>query len=277
MTKRILVGLFLAAFGIAMTNVSFASSGDVMCTKEYKPVCGYVQVQCVRAPCYPVPQTFGNRCEAGAADATNITEGACATNERYNKLQDTSWNLQSFDSLVATGPTLSFAAEKVSAKICNSMNGSYTVDGNTIHVGAMMSTLMFCEGKLGTYESAFDLSGAKYELSTDGANHLMITTVGGHTFQWQKQGATGGKPTNTVSWKRYGLVVWQLNQIARAKGYTTVEQKQALAMDVLEKINYIMMTSIMTPLQNLKMVQLKAGVQFYYDHIGDTDTTMANF
>ncbi len=42
-----------------------------------------------------------------------------------------------------------------------------------------------------------------------------------------------------------------------------------MAAGLLEKINYIMMTSLMTPLQNMKFVNLKAGVQFYYDHVGD--------
>ncbi len=35
-----------------------------MCMALYKPVCGYVQVECIRAPCYPVRQTFSNSCAA---------------------------------------------------------------------------------------------------------------------------------------------------------------------------------------------------------------------
>ncbi len=49
----------------------------VVCTKEYRPVCGLVVVQCIKAPCPPLRQTFGNRCMAKAAGATVITEGAC--------------------------------------------------------------------------------------------------------------------------------------------------------------------------------------------------------
>jgi hypothetical protein len=49
------------------------------CTKEYKPVCGESEVQCIKAPCPPLKQTYGNRCEAENARAKNITEGECKT------------------------------------------------------------------------------------------------------------------------------------------------------------------------------------------------------
>jgi hypothetical protein len=51
-----------------------------ICTKEYMPVCGQVQVQCIRAPCYPVMQTFGNKCEACANTMTiSYFTGECPT------------------------------------------------------------------------------------------------------------------------------------------------------------------------------------------------------
>jgi hypothetical protein len=37
--------------------------GDV-CPDIYDPVCATVQIQCVKAPCNPVQQTFPNACEA---------------------------------------------------------------------------------------------------------------------------------------------------------------------------------------------------------------------
>lgn len=33
------------------------------CTREYMPVCGEIQIQCIKAPCYPIKQTFWNKCE----------------------------------------------------------------------------------------------------------------------------------------------------------------------------------------------------------------------
>lgn len=48
------------------------------CTKEYMPVCGQVQIQCITEPCDPIMQTFANKCEACANSLTiSYTEGAC--------------------------------------------------------------------------------------------------------------------------------------------------------------------------------------------------------
>jgi hypothetical protein len=48
------------------------------CTKEYMPVCGQVQVECIKDPCYPIRQTFGNACEACANQRTiSYVLGAC--------------------------------------------------------------------------------------------------------------------------------------------------------------------------------------------------------
>lgn len=35
-----------------------------ICTMEYTPVCAEVTLQCVKAPCYPIQQTFSNTCSA---------------------------------------------------------------------------------------------------------------------------------------------------------------------------------------------------------------------
>jgi hypothetical protein len=48
------------------------------CTREYMPVCGQVQVQCIRAPCPLVKETFANKCTACANSLTiSYTDGAC--------------------------------------------------------------------------------------------------------------------------------------------------------------------------------------------------------
>lgn len=38
----------------------------VMCTMDYTPVCAEVQVQCIKAPCPPIKETFGNTCQMDA-------------------------------------------------------------------------------------------------------------------------------------------------------------------------------------------------------------------
>jgi hypothetical protein len=48
------------------------------CTMEYAPVCGQVVVQCIKAPCPLVPQTFSNGCSACAnGNVDSYTNGAC--------------------------------------------------------------------------------------------------------------------------------------------------------------------------------------------------------
>ncbi len=52
------------------------------CTREYRPVCGLVQVQCITTPCDPVPETFSNGCSACAAgNVVSYTEGQCSALE----------------------------------------------------------------------------------------------------------------------------------------------------------------------------------------------------
>jgi len=54
------------------------NEGNMACIALYKPVCASVQVQCVRAPCPPIKQTFGNSCEACNNPLVNAyTEGEC--------------------------------------------------------------------------------------------------------------------------------------------------------------------------------------------------------
>lgn len=63
---------------LGIASVAAAATEDpIMCTMEYAPVCGTVQVQCITTPCEPVRQTFGNACMAGAAKATDVTVGEC--------------------------------------------------------------------------------------------------------------------------------------------------------------------------------------------------------
>lgn len=54
-----------------------ARNADV-CIEIYKPVCATVQIQCIRAPCDPIKQTFSNSCVACRNSlAKSYTEGVC--------------------------------------------------------------------------------------------------------------------------------------------------------------------------------------------------------
>jgi len=50
-----------------------------LCTQEYAPVCASVQVECIKAPCNPVEQTFSNLCMMNANKLTTfLHDGECA-------------------------------------------------------------------------------------------------------------------------------------------------------------------------------------------------------
>ncbi|MCK9351908.1 MAG: hypothetical protein WCT49_06810 [Candidatus Paceibacterota bacterium] len=51
---------------------------NMACIALYKPVCAKVAVQCIKAPCPPVDQTFGNSCEAcNNPLVSSYKEGEC--------------------------------------------------------------------------------------------------------------------------------------------------------------------------------------------------------
>ncbi|MBW7954867.1 hypothetical protein H3C61_03570 [Candidatus Gracilibacteria bacterium] len=49
-----------------------------ICTMQYAPVCAEVQVQCIKAPCPPILETFSNKCEMeNNSLAKFLHEGEC--------------------------------------------------------------------------------------------------------------------------------------------------------------------------------------------------------
>lgn len=53
---------------------------DMMCTQQYEPVCASYQVQCIKAPCNPVPKEYGNGCTACSdKNVISYSKGQCAT------------------------------------------------------------------------------------------------------------------------------------------------------------------------------------------------------
>ncbi|MFT7506973.1 MAG: hypothetical protein ACI92I_000110 [Acidimicrobiales bacterium] len=62
-------------FGVVCTDKQKRAE---MCTMEYAPVCGFLEVQCVNTPCDPIPKTFGNACSACAqGSVVSYTRGEC--------------------------------------------------------------------------------------------------------------------------------------------------------------------------------------------------------
>ena len=52
---------------------------QIMCTMQYDPVCGRQEVQCIKAPCNPIVQTYGNQCTLNAAGAEAIHAWECVS------------------------------------------------------------------------------------------------------------------------------------------------------------------------------------------------------
>lgn len=80
----VLIGVFGGAFSAdARTTLNGEASAkvDIACTMQYQPVCGAQEVQCIKAPCYPVYHTYGNSCVLGAEGATFVHAGECTAAE----------------------------------------------------------------------------------------------------------------------------------------------------------------------------------------------------
>ncbi len=54
----------------------FADAQEI-CTEQYEPVCAELQVQCIKAPCDPVQETFANECKAKSKGAKILYKGEC--------------------------------------------------------------------------------------------------------------------------------------------------------------------------------------------------------
>lgn len=78
--KYLALGLTMAGALLASSAV-YAAGEPTVCPALYAPVCASHQVECIKAPCYPVYQTYSNQCEADGANATVLHGGACTSTE----------------------------------------------------------------------------------------------------------------------------------------------------------------------------------------------------
>lgn len=74
MKSKLLLWSVLSLLGI---GISISAADQVMCTMQYDPVCAEKQVVCIKAPCYPIQQTYGNACTAWADGAKVLYKGEC--------------------------------------------------------------------------------------------------------------------------------------------------------------------------------------------------------
>lgn len=84
--------------------------------------------------------------------------------------------------------TLNFDGSKMTGKVCNSMNGSYTVSDNLVKFGPVMSTKMFCDGLPGQVESALETGFSNNITISKQDDNLVMT--GGAVLVLERQGDT---------------------------------------------------------------------------------------
>ncbi|MCK9360747.1 META domain-containing protein [Patescibacteria group bacterium] len=70
-----------------------------------------------------------------------------------------------------------FAGQNMNAKVCNSMSGTYTVNGIVLKAPSITSTKMFCAGDAGKVETAFT-SGLATGFEVTAAENTITLTNG---------------------------------------------------------------------------------------------------
>lgn len=74
---------------MTLSTLSLPDENNRMCTMQYAPVCAEVQVQCIKAPCYSIKQTFWNTCTAW--DNPILFQWECTNyldEDLYNKFEE---------------------------------------------------------------------------------------------------------------------------------------------------------------------------------------------
>ncbi len=103
--------------GVMTTTTRSIVNEPRICTMEYAPVCTEVQVQCVKAPCYPIKQTFSNTCSAWDNPILFKWECSSYLNDTvYNKYETKREAVQKLISKVSY-PTLMKMNELLDKKI----------------------------------------------------------------------------------------------------------------------------------------------------------------
>ena len=120
---------------------------------------------------------------------TILVLAACTGGESPASIQG-SWSLVSFGgpaAQVTVDPeietSIEFDAEgNLHGDVgCNGFGGEYTVDGNTITFGPIMSTMMFCEAVAEQESITLSVLQEKATFELDG-NTLTVTSADGSTF-----------------------------------------------------------------------------------------------
>lgn len=101
-------------------------------------------------------------------------------------LQVGEWESVSLNGISITGATLRFYERRFSAKVCNTLQGSYGVFRDRLVMRNVISTRMYCEGLM---DLEYTLSTGRSVFSV-GSDTLTIETAHGDTIVWKKKNPT---------------------------------------------------------------------------------------
>lgn len=146
---------------------------DCICTMQYDPVCGCNN------------KTYGNACAAECAGIKNYTQGECLLT-----LESNEWRLQ---SLTVSGQpqqvpdnvqiTVRLERGQVQGNSgCNRLGGTYTLSGQHLVFGNLLSTKMYCDAA--EWEGRFleRLNAVQSWSVHDGVLELQCGELGGLVF-----------------------------------------------------------------------------------------------
>ena len=128
-----------------------------------------------------------------AYDSSRLDTNPVDTNEPdTNELANTARKLQLFDGQTVTGDyTLTFTEDTLHTAFCNNINGTYTIDENTLNADLIQTEMACLEGESMTLEGKFNLTNATFTIAstrmlTNTIERLAITTAEDHTFTYIK-------------------------------------------------------------------------------------------
>ena len=145
-------------------------------------------------------------CAAAGPTPPPASAGASPSAGASAGLPGTSWivlTVGGSDTIADNRPTMAFGGDGQVQGTggCNGYGGPYTVDGDAIEVGELASTLILCEGDVGTQEAAFmaALRGAQTwritgegDLELSGVSDIVAAAAGPEASGSAAAGLVGG-------------------------------------------------------------------------------------
>ena len=119
-----------------------------------------------------------------AAAALSLSGCAAPTAGGSSLLAETRWRFTAIDGAPPVSPVahLEFHSDRIGAKVgCNGMGGPWRIEHGRLIAGPLVSTEMWCEGKMEQERAVSALLVAAPEIKV-GAAHMKLTS-GGHSAE----------------------------------------------------------------------------------------------